>query len=273
MGRSGLETEAASKRRAEAVTVAGRKPVGAVCPLCGGEGEPVGVKDGICLRECCGCLLAWAWESEDDYARFYADVAYFHSAQQIEEGHPTTVERDQEHLKASRNRVKVMSGLYDLPYGTRLLDVGAGGGSFVAACKEVGWEAFGLEPCTELARWAWSQGRNVYAGDWHSAQGDWEVICLHDVLEHLVNPGSCLAYLRAHLTETGLLIVEFPEWECAQALREGLAWRHVLPKQHPCLYSDRAAQEMFLRAGLQIEALMRPLRGSIGKITYYLGQA
>ena len=248
----------------------GRLPVGQVCPLCGGTGDGVGIVQGVCVRQCCGTLLSWAWTCEAEYNAFYADMTQFHEAQQAAEGHPSTVERDAEHLKAARSRVKLLSGMYDLPYGTKLLDIGAGGGSFVAACKEVGWNVLGLEPCAALAHWARSQGRLVEYGGWQHLMGDWQVITLLDVLEHLTNPLACLCCLRAHLEPGGLLVVEMPEWESAQAKREGLAWRHVLPKQHVCLYSEMAARELFTRAGLAVEAITRPLRGRIGKIVYYL---
>lgn len=253
-------------------TSAVRRPVGEVCPLCGGEGEPLAQVEGVCVRACCGCLLSWAWESEAAYLGFYQDIEQFHEGQQATEGHPTTTQRDAEHLRASRSRVKTLSALYPLPYGTQVLDVGAGGGSFVQACAEVGFSAVGVEPCAALAHWARRQLRNVECGTWQQVNGEWEVIALHDVLEHLTNPGSCLCYLRAHLSESGLMIVEMPEWGCPQAKREALRWRHVLPKQHVCLYSDRAAQELFARCGLKIEALVRPLRGSLGKIVYYLSR-
>jgi hypothetical protein len=250
-----------------------RRPVGEVCPLCGGEGEPVGVVEGVCVRTCCGTLLSWAWESEEAYTQFYADIAQFHEGQQEREGHPTTIARDAEHLKASRNRVKTLSALYLLPYETQVLDVGAGGGSFVAACREMCWQAFGIEPCRALAEWACAQGRPVSCIRWqdYKATG-FNVIALHDVLEHLTEPIDCLLHLQGALVQGGTIVVEMPEWESAQAKREGLNWRHVAPQQHVCLYSDSAAQELFRRCGLAVEAMVRPLRGEIGKITYYLGR-
>lgn len=257
---------------ANSATPTPRLPVGQVCPLCNGAGEPVGTVEGVIIRECCGCLLSWAWESEEAYHAFYADIRQFHTGQQAAEGHLPTKERDAEHLKASRNRVKVLAGLYTFPAYTRILDVGAGGGSFVAACKEICWEAFGIEPCAELAMWARCRGRKVECGNWQDVDGEWEVITLHDVVEHLTNPGSCLAYLRSCLSENGLMVIEMPEWGSQQANREGLAWRHCLPKQHVCLYSEMSARVLFGRVGLRVEAIVRPLRGEIGKIVYYLGR-
>lgn len=254
-------------------TMVERQPVGKVCPLCGCSGEPVGIVEGVCVRECCGVLLSWAWKSEKAYQAFYADISQFHEGQQESEGHPTTIARDAEHLRASRSRVKTLFGLYGLPWGTRVLDVGAGGGSFVQACGENGLDALGLEPCAALALWARGQGRKVECGRLQDFGGEYDVITMHDVLEHLTEPEPSLCFLNLHLSHGGILVVEMPEWNCPQSKREHLRWRHVLPKQHVALYSDRAAQELFARCGLRVESLVRPLRGSIGKIAYYLSRA
>jgi 2-polyprenyl-3-methyl-5-hydroxy-6-metoxy-1,4-benzoquinol methylase len=252
-----------------------RLPVGQVCPICGGEGEPVGTVQGVCVRECCGTLLAWAWRDEEQYQDFYADISQFHEGQQETERHPTTIARDAEHLHACRSRVEILRALYPqltMNPPVMILDVGAGGGSFVAACKEVRWDAYGIEPCAPLAMWARQNGRPVEAGGWQDIGGEWDVITLHDVIEHLTDPLTCLRYCRVHLHQGGLIVVEMPEWRSAQAEREGLNWRHILPKQHVALFSEWSARALFERAGLSVEAMVRPLRGSIGKIVFYLGR-
>jgi 2-polyprenyl-3-methyl-5-hydroxy-6-metoxy-1,4-benzoquinol methylase len=229
--------------------------------------------EGVCLRECCGTLLAWAWQNYEEYRDFYQDISQFHEQQQEAEGHPTTMQRDAEHLKASRNRVKNLSGLYNLPATSRILDVGAGGGSFVAACTEVCWEACGLEPCATLSNWAWHRGRNVQTGGWQNMRGSWDVVCLHDVLEHLTDPLACLLRCRDHMAPEGVLVVEMPEFRSAQQQQQGLAWRHVAPKQHLALFSEGSARALFERAGFAVEAMVRPLRATIGKISFYLGRS
>ena len=61
-----------------------------------------------------------------------------------------------------------------------------------------------------------------------------------------------------------------PEWDCPESRREGLAFRHVKPLEHLVLYSEAAAVALFDRAELQVVALVRPLRGMLGKVAFYL---
>lgn len=230
--------------------------------------------EGVCVRECCGALLAWAWPDEAAYDAFYADVEQFHGAQQRREGFPVTVERDAEHLAASRARIPFLAALMP-PEGTvTLLDVGAGGGAFVQAAQEAGYCARGLEPCRNLARWAQMQkGRSVWALGWQQAWGEWDVITLHDVLEHLTRPLDCLLVLRAHLTGRGLLVVEMPEYDSPHQREQGLLWRHIRPKQHLWLPSRESAETLFGRAGFEVVAFQRPRRGALGKACWVLQRA
>jgi SAM-dependent methyltransferase len=250
-------------------------PAGHTCPLCGGEGAPVGQKEGATLREC-GCvgrvLLAWPWQSEDDYASLYLTPRVYHEEEQRREGQRPSVERDTEHLRACWQRLTLLRQF--IPEG-QLLDVGAGTGALVAQAAAFGYEALGLEPSHELAAWARRQGRRVEQGGWTvagvSAQGGpWDLITLTDVLEHLTRPVDALRHLAELLAPGGALFVEWPEWGCPQATQQGLQWKHVRPRQHPALYDDDAARALFRLAGLGVEGYWRPCRGALGKAAYVL---
>src|SRR5204863_7533502 len=98
---------------------------GLQCPLCGGAG----CAWELGYRLCCGCLLSWPWASEKEYEDFYRGARY-HSDQQALEGLADTRDRDEEHRVAARSRPRIMAA-HGLGSG-RLLDVGCGGGAFVA---------------------------------------------------------------------------------------------------------------------------------------------
>jgi SAM-dependent methyltransferase len=249
-------------------------PAGHTCPLCGGEGYPVGQADGATLREC-ACvgrvLLSWPWQSEDDYASLYLTPRVYHEEEQRREGQRPSVERDAEHLRASWARLSLIRQL--VPEGT-WLDVGTGTGALVAQALAFGYDALGLEPSHELAAWARRQGRPVRQGGWTVAglgpTGPWDVVSLIDVLEHLTRPVDALRHLRSLLVPGGLVVVEWPEWGCPQAVSQGLRWKHVRPRQHPYLCDDDAARALFRLAGFGVEAFWRPCRGALGKAVYCL---
>jgi SAM-dependent methyltransferase len=230
----------------------------------------VGFRDGHYLREC-RCigrvLLSWHWDDEAHYERLYTTPGLYHNDCQRVEGQSPSTLRDTEHQQAAHSRLRQLE-LFQ-PHGA-LLDIGTGTGAFVAAACSHHYDAHGLEPDGEIVRWAQSKGRAVWLGGWPDAIPAWDIITLHDVWEHLTQPLACLSHLKSCLQPGGLLVIEFPEWHCPQARRDGLQWRHVRPLQHIWLPDDVAARALFDRAGLTLEACIRPLRGELGKACYYL---
>lgn len=243
-------------------------PAGRVCPLCGGYGVHRGTRDGYPLRECCGILLSFPWSTVAEYEAMYRQAGVYHDEEQRREGQEPSTRRDTDHLRAAMVRLAALSALE--PQKGRLLDVGAGVGTFVAAAISAGYDAHGVDPSEDAVLAGYRLGRRLSHRCWREVTGTWDVITLHDVLEHLTAPSACLEHLRDRLTPSGLLVVEMPEWGSPAAEREGLAWRHIRPRQHVALYSDGAARELFRRCGLTVDAAIRPLRGSLGKICYYL---
>ncbi len=240
-------------RRGETDRIVGRD-----CPLCGDTGRERGG-----ARECCGCLLSWTWPSESAYEDWYRSGTY-HTEEQSSQGQATTALRDTEHQRAAVSRLRIMEAL---GLSGSLLDIGAAMGSFVAAASTRGWEAIGVEPCAEMVRQAQALGRPVIIGSSSDLPGSrFDVVTCHDVLEHLTRPHAALLAMKSRLQSDGCLVVEMPEYlaPCGD-------WsRHIRPRQHVCLYTERAARELFDQCGFTIEAMIRPLRGDLAKAAYYL---
>jgi len=212
------------------------------------------VVEGVTLRRCaaCGVSLAWAWESPEAYARLYTEGERYHRDEQVRQGMRPHWERFAEHGRAAECR---LAALAEFAPGPALLDVGAATGAFVAVARRRGFAAEGLEPNPEMARRARALGLPLRRGGWREAAGEWDVITLHDVIEHLPDAPACLRHLRARLRPGGLLVVETPEWRPER----GAGWRHLRPREHVCLYSERALRRAVRAAGLQPAALRRPV--------------
>jgi SAM-dependent methyltransferase len=97
--------------------------------------------------------------------------------------------------------------------GTRLLDVGAGIGTFLANARDDGWSVSG----TEVSRSAIAIARERYGieiaegqlGD-ATVSGPFDVVSMWHVLEHLPSPSQGLRQCRSLLREGGLLVVAVP---------------------------------------------------------------
>jgi len=97
--------------------------------------------------------------------------------------------------------------------GKRLLDVGAGIGTFLAQAKVDGWEVTG----TEISRSAIAIARERYGIDLIegqlediSTEGQFDLVTMWHVLEHLPSPSHALTHCRGLLKTGGLMVVAVP---------------------------------------------------------------
>ncbi|MCS7081032.1 MAG: class I SAM-dependent methyltransferase [Chloracidobacterium sp.] len=97
--------------------------------------------------------------------------------------------------------------------GARLLDIGAGGGEFVAVARARGFDAEGVEPHAGYAAYA----RAAYAAPLVSAPLDalepqpvFDLVTAFHVLEHLRDPVAALRRMAAWLSPQGRLAIEVP---------------------------------------------------------------
>ena len=123
------------------------------------------------------------------------------------------------------------------PAGT-LLDVGCGDGQFLAAARDAGWRAEGIEFSPEGAsRAAARLGRPVAVGDLartRQLQGPFDVVTLWHVVEHLVDPRAMLDAARTRLAHGGLLVVAVPNLDnLPMRAAYRLARRRPLPLYEP----------------------------------------
>ena len=158
----------------------------------------------------------------------------------------------------------------DCPDGT-FLEVGAGTGALTAQAASFGFKSKGTDPSPVIVQQAQERGRNIEIGTAYNISNEsWNVIYLADVFEHLTRPKDCLSSAWTALDPMGMLVIEMPEEGCPQSNHQGMSWRHYRPLQHVYLYNEGAARSLFEKSGYYVEAVTRPVRGSIGKIVYYL---
>ena len=96
----------------------------------------------------------------------------------------------------------------------RLIDIGAGMGFSVEVARDRGWAATGLEPNIAMARYAVEQGldvRRAYLG--LDTEGEFELVLIDNVLEHIPEALSFLAHAARLLSPTGLLVVAIPPFD------------------------------------------------------------
>lgn len=141
----------------------------------------------------------------------------------------------------------------------RVLDHGAGRGSFARALADRGAEAWAYEPHhrpeppLEGVRWCQTPGE-LPAGD------VFDRIALVEVIEHLVDPAAALTELSARLRPGGELLVTTPNARGANARLRRDAWREFTNPTHLTLFTARGLEALAARCGLP---WCRPLPGFV----------
>jgi SAM-dependent methyltransferase len=94
-----------------------------------------------------------------------------------------------------------------------IVDVGCGGGAFLAASQARGWKGLGVEPSHDAAAHARQRGLTVHEGAWPvAAIADCSVdaVTFINVLDHLADPLGALRAAHRVLKPGGLLYVRVP---------------------------------------------------------------
>jgi SAM-dependent methyltransferase len=117
----------------------------------------------------------------------------------------------------------------------RVLDIGAGDGTLLAALRARGREAVGLERAGRQA------APDIRDADIEDLDGGWAAIVLWHSLEHLPEPARVLAAAAERLAPGGVLIVAVPNLDSIQARMFGERWlaldlpRHLVHLPAPAL--------------------------------------
>lgn len=141
-----------------------------------------------------------------------------------------------------------------LPPG-KLLDVGCGGGEFVAQAKQRGFLPTGFDYERRMVALAREKGiADVEAGEFSEfcarrREGEFEVITLFDVLEHTPEPARLVARLKPLLKPGGHVVITLPNAD------RPLPWgreEHDYPPHHFTRWTPRAMRGFLERQGFAV---------------------
>lgn len=183
----------------------------AVCGVCGSDDSVLlfpderlspGRERGIVRCARCGLVYRNVRMTAAELLKHYQDEAGF--ARQS----PDWIER--------RTRVfrPYLDMLAQYRSRNRILDVGAGHGFFLAACKAAGWECHGIEPsrhCRDFAAREYGLAFPHASIEDAGYEADFfDIVTFWNVLDHVPDPGRTMETVRRLLRPGGLVIVRVP---------------------------------------------------------------
>lgn len=98
-----------------------------------------------------------------------------------------------------------------------ILDYGAGGGGFLLHMRERGWQARGFEPGRRGREACLAAGLDVTGNPDELPAGEFGLVTLHHVFEHLESPDEALSIVRRVLAPEGRLFIEVPNQDSLRA--------------------------------------------------------
>lgn len=233
------------------------------CGVCGcQEFEPLIEKAGYVLGHCLACGVARVVNppSAAELAHLYSAAnGYMHYAREEEAAEDREARR-----QLSQRRCNFVKR-YASP--GRLLDVGCGEGMFLSVAQENGWQVSGLELDAERAGVACERYgiHDIHSGVLEEApfaRGQFDVITMWDVIEHVPVPAETVAKVGELLAPGGLLIMItpnidglFPRLSYSYGKRYDY-WRHPEPPYHLYQFSKRTIRRLLTDAGFSVEKIV-----------------
>jgi hypothetical protein len=139
--------------------------------------------------------------------------------------------------------------------GTRVLDVGCGGGRYVGRLKREGCEVWGIEPDPRAAEAARSLGITVHNGTVEDAPfptAGFDVVSLIHVIEHVREPAPMLRRAAGFLKPGGRMLLLTPNAASLPFQFFRGSWFPLETPRHLHLFTPEALLETCRRAGLRV---------------------
>ena len=186
------------------------------CNLCGGtDFEVVARRDrwlqpltNVMCRQC-GLVFLSPMPTDEELDQHYRNDFW----QRSQGGREPNAKQIKRAMRGAEGRLAALEKV--LKPGARILDVGAGGGEFVALAQRRGYDAEGIEPGEDYANYA----RKTYGVRMHNsslADTDlggrrFDIVTTNHAVEHLRDPLDSLRRMHAVLEPGGHLLIAVPD--------------------------------------------------------------
>jgi len=149
-----------------------------------------------------------------------------------------------------KRKIRLLETFY--PQKGNILDIGAGTGDFLKAAQKSGWKIHGVEPNEKARKVAENKNISLNKDSEKFHEGQFEVITLWHVLEHIPDLKNQIAELERLLKKDGVLIIAVPNFKSHDAKYYKEFWAAYDVPRHLWHFSKNAIEILFGAAGFEL---------------------
>ncbi len=138
------------------------------------------------------------------------------------------------------------------PNADSILDYGTATGEFLAYLQKKGFHIAGVEPNASARKQANKSLNNTVKGALDNINGQYDIISLWHVLEHVKDPVHLLKSMDKLLTPDGILVVAVPNFKSYDAQYYGKHWAAFDVPRHLWHFSPHAINKLFMQQGFTL---------------------
>ena len=135
---------------------------------------------------------------------------------------------------------------------SNILDFGCGEGFFLERARLKGWNVFGTEYDPEAIRKCREKGISMIQSTDTSFYGQFDVIYISEVIEHVSFPLDTLAVIRNFLRKGGAVYVTTPNFNSVSRFFVGNKWNIITYPEHLSYFTKSTLQKSLQLAGFKI---------------------
>lgn len=221
-----------------------------ICKICGSLGIEQYFKNDDRILKCKNCEVVF--QSPKILYNYPDGLEKYYSERFISPKY-TSENRIKFLKKNSAEILKILNKYIGNPKGLKLLDIGANIGVFVNEAIKRGYEAVGIEPSKNLVSYAEGIGIPIFEStvEKFNPRGDFEIITMFHVLEHLSSPIGVLKKLNSIHKKKGFLIIEVPNIKSYMAKKDGISWKFIA-YEHIFYFSPKTISDILKNLGYKI---------------------
>ena len=202
------------------------------CPVCGSRNRSLYfVKDMFRFERCGDCSMVFLnprLNVRATYAFYNSEWTAIYNESKFEGTSSSRAEDD----RINAANLELISRYRHGGAPRTLLEIGFGGGYFLQAARDRGYDVYGIDvDASNHARAAPAFGDHVKNCDLFDAgfaEGQFDVVYMRDVFEHVPNPRSLLAEVNRVSRKDAVLFIEVPNID-------GLIYK-IVGKRHVCVF-------------------------------------